>query len=107
MGVPWYERKTRTFTCGKCSWTGLGSELELEEYYSESKIVDWACPNCHEHLTFSPSPTHEETQAAADAGDQDAIKEPPGIDRARQRWCRVLETRGSDVAAPAELDQVT
>jgi hypothetical protein len=31
MGVPYYERKTRTFTCGKCSWTGLGSELGIYE----------------------------------------------------------------------------
>jgi hypothetical protein len=39
MGVPYYERKTRTFTCGKCSWTGLGSELGIYESYSE--IVEW------------------------------------------------------------------
>lgn len=102
MGVPYYERKTRTFTCDKCSWTGLGSELGIYEGYRE--IVEWACPNCGDKLTFSAFPTREETQVAADAGDQAAIEELPRIDRAEHRWRRVLETRGSDVAAPAELD---
>ena len=102
MGVPYYERKTHTFTCDKWSWTGLGSELGIYEMYSE--IVEWACPNCGEKLTFSAFPNREETQAAADAGDQQAIDELPGFDSRGRRWRRVLETRESDVAAPAELD---
>jgi predicted RNA-binding Zn-ribbon protein involved in translation (DUF1610 family) len=102
MGVSYYERKTRTFTCDECSWTGLGSELGIYESYSE--IVEWACPNCGEKLTFSSFPTREETQAAAEAGDQEAVGHLPVIDRGLHRWHRVLETRGSDVAAPAELD---
>ena len=102
MGVPYYERKTRTYTCDNCSWTGFGSEFEIYEGYSE--IVEWACPNCGEKLTFSAFPTREETQTAADAGDQQAIDALPGFDRAEHRWRRVLETRGSDVAAPVELD---
>src|SRR5215212_9505573 len=55
-------------------------------------------------LTFSAFPNREETQAAADAGDQEAIKELPTFDSAVVGWRRVIETRGSDVAAPAELD---
>jgi hypothetical protein len=102
MRVPYYERKTHTFTCDECSWTGLGSEFKIYELYSG--IVEWACPNCGEKLAYSASPDSEETQAAADAGDQQAIDELPGYDTRQSRWRRVLETRGSDVAAPAELD---
>jgi hypothetical protein len=102
VGVPYYERKARTFTCDECSWTGFGSELGIYETYSE--IVEWACPNCGEKLTFSAFPTRKETQAAADAADQQAIDELPGFEMRQGRWRRVLETRRSDVAAPAELD---
>jgi hypothetical protein len=102
MGIPYYKRKTQTFTCGECSWTGLGSEFRIYEMYSE--IVEWACPNCGEKLTFSAFPNRGETQAAARTGDQQAIDQLPEFDSRQSRWHRVLETRGSDVAAPAELD---
>jgi hypothetical protein len=102
MGVPYYERKTRSFTCRVCGWTGTGAELRIYEVYRE--IGEWACPNCGEKLTFSGFPDREETQAAADAGDQEAIEALPRFDGAEDRWRRVIETRGSDVAAPAELD---
>jgi hypothetical protein len=38
MGVPYYERKTRTFTCDNCSWTGLGSEFGFYELYRDRGV---------------------------------------------------------------------
>lgn len=100
--MDYYERKTHTFTCRHCSWRGLGSELEIHEVYEE--IVEWECPKCGERIGFSAFPNREETQAAADRGDEDAVKALPEFDRREKRWQRVLETRASEVAAPAELD---
>jgi predicted RNA-binding Zn-ribbon protein involved in translation (DUF1610 family) len=101
MGVPYFERSSREFSCHSCSWRGPGSQLKQGELFAQ--LVEYDCPQCGERVTFASFPTYAETQAAAEAGNAEAIEGLAGIDEAKRRWDRVLETRRSAVAAPAEL----
>jgi hypothetical protein len=42
--------------CPKCSWKGLGKELQIEEISESSFIIDFCCPKCGEHIGFTQPP---------------------------------------------------
>ena len=48
--------KSEIVACPKCKWRGKGSELENDEYFPESNILDLNCPACHEHIGFVQFP---------------------------------------------------
>jgi len=47
-------------TCTNCNWKGLGSELIVEGFSDEHFIIDFSCPNCHEHIGHTQPPTINE-----------------------------------------------
>jgi hypothetical protein len=102
MAIGYYDRANCEVACRNCSWRGFGSQLEQGEVFRD--VVEYDCPRCGARVTVVAFPTREETQAAADAGDAEAISALTRFDEAERRWERVQETRRSAVARLVELD---
>jgi hypothetical protein len=80
----------------------MGAELRQGEVFEQ--IVEYDCPQCGERVTFVAFPTSDEVRAAAAAGNEEAATELAKLDARERRQQRVLDTRQSAVAAPAELE---
>lgn len=46
MSYNYYTYKSKTFTCPKCNWTGLGSETFLSDLSEIHTFRDIECPKC-------------------------------------------------------------
>lgn len=64
-------------TCAGCGWSGSAKEGG-SEYYRD--LFDVSCPKCLTMLLVVPFPTHEQTKAAAAAGNEKAKAELPSVE---------------------------
>lgn len=72
----WYDYdRERIVECG-CGWSGRSRDEE--NYFRE--VLDVTCPKCDTMLLIVAYPTHDETRAAAAAGNQDAIRTLPQVE---------------------------
>jgi len=58
-------------SCPSCDWSGPSADHE--DYFEQ--LLDVTCPSCDTMLLIVSYPTPDETQAAAPAGNQEAVPE--------------------------------
>lgn len=70
--------KSETFACPDCGWSGGYKELALEMHRD---LTDGSCPHCDKMLIIVSYPTSEEIREAAAAGNEDAVRSLPLVQR--------------------------
>jgi hypothetical protein len=71
--------------CGNCGWAGFASEASIELFEA---LCDLECPKCGARLIVITYPTHEDTRAAAAAGNEEAQRDLAGIEQVEARWAK-------------------
>ncbi len=66
--------RTRVFGCGKCGWSGTVDAMHPNLH---AELMDYECPapGCDCMLVIVSYPTREQTLRAAEAGNEEAIRE--------------------------------
>jgi hypothetical protein len=84
-----------TVTCGECSWFGRTSQASRELF---RELMTLHCPQCDRRLMTVVFPTIDETRAAAEAGNLEALKALPDLEAAANRAQRAeqLHLRSPD-----------
>jgi hypothetical protein len=80
--------------CEQCGWTGTGDETSTVLFRD---LLQVDCPDCDARLALVPHPTHEETRAAATAGNARAQAEPRNVKKREARWRRADEVALGDL----------
>ncbi len=92
----WYDYdRDRIIECG-CGWSGRCRDFE--EIFRE--VLDVTCPDCDRMLLVVAYPTHEETRAAAAAGNEEAIGNMAQVE-SRERF--LAAATASELKEPEEL----
>lgn len=95
----WYDYdRDQIVECG-CGWSGKARDYE--EIFRE--VLDVTCPDCDTMLLVVAYPTHEETRAAAAAGNESAIRTLPQVE-AREKF--LAEATDSELKEPDELPDI-
>jgi len=79
-----------------CGWSGRCGDAE--DYFRE--VLDVTCPRCDTMLIVVAYPTHEETRAAAAAGNEQAIK---GLAQVESRERFLAAAEASELKEPGQL----
>ena len=77
----WRERR---LTCA-CGWEGDSRGMAMELH---AEVTDYACPECGNLLLIVSHPTLEQVQAAAEAGNAEAIQQLALLEEARAHLAR-------------------
>ncbi len=92
----WYEYDRGEVVECECGWSGPASSAE--NYFRE--VLDVTCPQCDTMLLVVAYPTHEETRAAAAAGNEEAIRTLPQVE-SREKF--LTDATASELREPEQL----
>ena len=54
--------KFDSITCPNCTWDGPGKDMKYGEFYDDSYIAEFQCPNCGTDVGFLQFPMKEEVE---------------------------------------------
>ena len=54
--------KLELITCPRCFWSGQGKDLKYGEFFEDSFIAEFLCPNCIDQVAFVQFPMTEEVK---------------------------------------------
>lgn len=97
--LKWYDYdRDQVVECG-CGWSGRARDFE--DYFRE--VLDVTCPECDTMLLIVAYPTHDETRAAAAAGNEEAIATLPQVE-SREEF--LADAAASELKEPDELPDI-
>ncbi len=67
-------RDDMAVTCPHCGWSGRAGDTFLEMSSEVAPVLDRECPRCLHIVLVVPFPTIAQTRAAAEAGNEEAIR---------------------------------
>jgi hypothetical protein len=99
----WYsDWRIRQFTCEHCGWTGKGEKT----FPDEGGVLE--CPRCERCVAYVQFPSLRDTEEAAAAGDEEAIRDLPEkrerIRRLEERMNRFWSNHLHDLDQLPELE---
>jgi hypothetical protein len=96
----WYsDWKLLQFTCEHCGWTGKGEKA----FPNEGGVLE--CPRCDRGVAYVQSPNLRDTEQAAAAGNEEAIRDLPEK-RERKVQTAVCRSQGFESRSVPLLQQV-
>ena len=72
------------FTCSRCGWTGTVSGLDLDDPCGSAATIQ--CPKCYRSIGVVVFPNLSDTEEAAAQGNEEAIRELPGMKERLNRF---------------------
>jgi len=89
--------RSRTWQCPECAWAGTGADLAMEQF---AELQELHCPRCDHKFGLLLHPNLEETRAAAQAGNDEALKHLQVLELLEGRLQQI------EAAREAELPEV-